>query len=137
MPNNKAMNRKRRVLGVCTRCGWKPPKHGRAQCSDCLEHEAYRDKARSEEIRIRGAFRYEKRQKGGLCVRCGKSPERDRVQCTRCLERLAHQNHRHDWRKKLRDTRARHIEQGITCSPEVAESLNKFIFGGNDGSLPE
>jgi len=95
----------RRALGLCVKCGKRPPEPERSQCEPCLDMDRAAIRARDARLRAVGIPRRdcekareyergrarrhtERRRAEGLCISCGNAPAAPgRVSCKPCLER--------------------------------------------------
>lgn len=83
---------RRRLAGLCIRCGKTAPVEGKIRCVDCaVKDGAVRRRTERE------------RRSTGLCTSCGVEPEKDKTLCTDCLEAK---------RALWRTTRSRRISEG-------------------------
>ena len=98
---------KRTALGLCIRCGERPPMPGRKSCEPCLEKRREADRARYREGkalgkpyggadpnvkrragRARSRLRQKARTEAGLCIRCGaRPPVEGGTACQPCCDR--------------------------------------------------
>ena len=96
----------RRALGLCPRCGTRPPEPERSTCEPCAEKRRIAGRASDAKRRARGRKRRRNPEKqracerrryrrktaerlaAGLCTACGKAPpEPDRRLCSECAEK--------------------------------------------------
>ena len=95
----------RTALGLCPRCGKRPPEPERSQCGPCAEKRNRASRTRDARLRAAGIPRrdpdranaYERersrreraaREAAGICTACGAAPAApDRVRCEPCLEK--------------------------------------------------
>ena len=97
---------KRKEMGLCPKCGKKPPAPGRSLCEVCLDRSRVAERARYLRARAGGTAyggrdpesrrrmarertrkRRRERKEAGLCVRCGEfAPAEGSVVCEACRE---------------------------------------------------
>ena len=103
----------RAALGLCPRCGHRPPEPGRRLCADCGEQRRRADRDRYARARAEGRLyggkaaeakrragrantkrRYDARRAAGLCTRCGRhEPVQGGVACKGCRDRRRIREH--------------------------------------------
>lgn len=106
MTKNRRLYWRRKMAGLCTRCGKAPPWGGRILCAECQRKEAKwiaSTDPDGEERRAKVRARAARLRSQGLCVDCTRPVVPGRTRCENCLK-----SKREYMRRKTEKQREKH-----------------------------